>query len=170
MRSLLALALVGGIAYALSQKSDNTQQTGQSSVSSGSGGYVPAPVSSSASPAPALSEIAQKVASGQVVYNDKGIVVANALNEKGQPRITQEAQVYNIKVREGAATEITPNLNNNPLDVGYKGVSGQTYVSTRTAANATEARQAAQANIAGMVKSGQITQTEANNINSQWGR
>lgn len=106
-------------------------------------------------------EVANAVRQGYVVVNEKGIIKADTLNEQGKPRITQDAQIYNIRTREGVATQITPNLNGNPLDVGYRMVSGNTAVSTRAPANRQEAEAARVSNIRAIERAGGYTAQQA---------
>lgn len=108
-----------------------------------------------------LSEIQAAIKNGNVAVTPNGYIKYDVLNEAGKPRMSQEAQIYNIQLREGVNTAMAVNYNNNPLDVAYQTGSGGVFVSTRSAANSQEAEAARVANIRSIERMGGYTAEQA---------
>jgi hypothetical protein len=105
----------------------------------------------------------QKTSGAAAIVSSSGIIKADAVY-LGKPRITAEAQVQNIKTREGENTPIKDTTN--PLVKEYT-VAGQTFRSSRSPSNKEEATAARKANIKDLADRGAYTEAQKKDLKAK---
>jgi len=149
---LIGGAVIAG-AYILNKQSSSSSSGAGDVLSSGSAGaFNELTTPSSAPSAFHTTQLNQAVSQSGLwnatlsspVVSSTGHIIATDIY-KGRASINQAAQIANILSREGQATPIT--LTNNPLEVQYQVVGGQTFTSSRRPSNEAERQAAKAANI-----------------------
>jgi len=106
--------------------------------------------------------LVSQVNDGKTITNEKGFIVANAIYED-KARITQDAQIYNILLREGVNTPIATNYTDDPLLISYlQAGASEATISSRPAANKEENILSRIASINTMYKQGAYAGKESN--------